>query len=96
MATESDAAGAVYPEHEIEYDAFAFGLTTTLPDVAFPVENPVPVHTDAFVEVQESVALLPYAIVALFEVRFTVGAGGAMMVIESEPEADVQDPAQVY
>lgn len=63
------------PVHASEYVVEVFGETTTDPDVALPVENPVPVQELVFEDVQLSVDELPETTLVGLAEKLEVGAG---------------------
>ena len=56
-------AKAAAPPHVTVYVVVTVGDTVTAPETAFAVENPVPVHDDAFCESQVNTAEPPFGIV---------------------------------
>jgi hypothetical protein len=66
------------PVQETEYVVDVDGETEIVPEVAFPVENPVPVQEVAFVELQVSEAEFPCTIDAGDAPMDAVGGAGGL------------------
>ena len=73
----------------------ASGETLTDPEVAPPVENPVPLHEVAFDELHESVELFPDWMLDGEAVRLAAGSGRGLTVSETLSEAEPPGPVQV-
>jgi len=86
------------PVQDTEYVVVLEGVTMTEPDVAPPVEKPVPVHEVALVELHESDDKSPEIIAPGAAVRLTVGAfegGGVDAIVTRAPQKAISPCALV-